>query len=130
MTALLGAVLVLGLIGCTRTDPATEKELAKPVVPDGFDEKALANFKCPENGSKLRLATKKELTRINERIAAQKMKRWFDNSIQEDYVDAVLVREDSKIGYRVDGIVPALTIEEALMLDEKVGPPLGAKKKK
>ena len=37
--------------------------------------------------------------------------------------DAVLMREDRKIGYRVVGIESILKIEEALVLDEKVGPP-------
>jgi hypothetical protein len=106
-----------------RTDPATEKELNTPVVPEGFNEKALEQMNCPENGSRLRFATRKELNNINDRIGAFKMKSWGDAKPQSEPVGAVLVRADNKIGYRVEGTEAILRIEEALVLDDRVGLP-------
>ena len=116
-------IFVLGASGCRRADPATEKDLATPVVPDGFNEKALDKLSCPENGTKLRFATKKELADINDRIGAMKIKNWFSGAPRTEAVNALLIRADAKIGYRVDGIVPVLRIEEALVLKDGVGPP-------
>lgn len=129
-TCLLSLALLLILAGCRRADPAAEKDLATPVLPEGFNEKTLDALKCPENGSSLRFATRRELTNINDRIGGLKMKIWFDKSLQKDNVTAVLIRADGKIGYRVDGGVPILKIEEALVLDENVGPPDAKKNRK
>jgi hypothetical protein len=120
---LLVLILLLSALGCRRTDPAIEKELAAPVVPEGFNEKTLHQLKCPENGSTLRFATKRELADINQRIGSLKMKTWFDGAPQKELVDAVLIRADGKIGYRVDGVLPVLKIEDALVLKTQVGPP-------
>lgn len=121
---LLAFVVLMSFVGCrTGVDAETEKDLAKPVVPEGFNEKNLHTLKCPENRSKLRFATKRELAHINDRIGGLKMKTWFDGSIQKDLVSAVLIREDGKIAYRVDGIVPILRIEDALVLNDKIGRP-------
>jgi hypothetical protein len=38
-------------------------------------------------------------------------------------VEAMLIRNDNKIGYRFDGAAPVMIIEEALVLDEIVGKP-------
>ena len=118
------AILSLGVAGCrTRSDRDTEKDLATPVVPEGFDEKRVDSLKCPENGSKLRFATKRELADINDRIGSKKKMKTWDGEERREPVDAVLVRADGKIAYRVDGVVPVLKIEEALVLNEKVGTP-------
>jgi len=130
MVLMLSFVFLVGAVGCRRTDRATEKDLATPVVPEGFDEKSVASLKCPENGSALRLATKKELAEINDRIGGKKIKVWFDGSVRMEFVDAVLIRADGKIGYRLDGALPILRLEEALVLNDKVGPPDPQKNKK
>jgi hypothetical protein len=122
--------LLAGLIGCQRTDPATAMDLATPVVPQGFNEKSLDQIKCPENGSMLRFATKRELEDINQRIGVLKLMTWFDNSPRKEPVDAVLIRADGKIAYRVDGVLPILKIEEALVLNDRVGPPDAKKNRK
>jgi hypothetical protein len=129
-TGCLFLILFLGLLGCKRTDPATEKDLATPVVPLGFNEKSLDQIKCPENGSTLRFATKRELDDINQRIGVLKLKTWFDNTPRQEPVDAVLIRADGKIGYRVDGVMPILKIEDALVLNDRVGPPDAKKNRK
>src|SRR5688500_8632307 len=106
------AILWLGLLslsgaGCrSRTDRDTAKDLATPVVPEGFDEKRVDSLKCPENGSKLRLATKRELADINDRIGSKKRMKTWDGEERMEPVDAVLIRADGKIAYRVDGAIP------------------------
>src|SRR5262245_11448598 len=121
---LLSALLSLGLVACGyRTDKQTEKDLATPVVPEGFDEQRVDTLKCPENGSKLRFATRRELAGINDRIGSKKKLKTWDGEERGEPVDAVLIRADGKIAYRIDGIVPVLKIEEALVLNEKVGNP-------
>src|SRR5262245_7922250 len=130
MKTIRNVILLLCIVGCRRTDPATEKDLATPVVPAGFNEKILDQIKCPENGSKLRFATKRELADIQQRIASEKLKNWFTNSPYKEPVEAVLIRADGKIGYRIDGVEPVLKIEDALVLDEKVGLPDAKKNRK
>jgi uncharacterized protein YbaR (Trm112 family) len=120
----LSSLLSLNITGCGyRTDRETEKDLAIPVVPEGFDEKRVESLKCPECGSKLRFATKRELASINDRIGSKKKLKTWNGEERVEPVDAVLIRADGKIGYRVDGVIPVLKIEEALVLNEKVGNP-------
>lgn len=116
--AILSMLLIVTL-GCRG---AADPDADKPIVPEGFDEKLLETLKCPENLSPLRFAKKKELADINNRIGALTLKTWAGPQ-QLKHLDAVLIRADGKIGYRVDGIVPVMDIMEALVLDEKVGPP-------
>lgn len=123
-------LLALSAIGCRRTDLANEKDLATLVIPEGFNDKALAQLKCPENGSTLRFATKRELADINQRIGALQLKTWFDGLPRKELVDAVLIRADGKIGYRLDGVLPVLKIEDALVLNDRVGPPDAKKNRK
>lgn len=123
----LSFFLMFCLLGCRdRVDPEVEKDLNTPVVPEGLTEKILEQCNCPANGSKLRFATKRELAKINDRIGALRIKTW-DGQQRIDSVNAVLIREDHKIGYRIDGPVPILTLNDALVLDEKVGTPDPAK---
>jgi hypothetical protein len=116
-------MLTFCLVGCRRGAPSeAEKALATPVVPEGFNEKQLATLACPENGSALRFATRGELDDLNIRIGAAKLKRW-NGEAQTDLVEALLIRADGKIAYRLDGVVPVLDILEALVLDDRVGHP-------
>ena len=94
----------------------------KGVVPDGLDENLLNTLKCPENGSSLRFADQKELDAINLHIHAGTQKNWAGAPVTEP-VEAVLVRADSKIGYRVDNRLPIMELLSALVLDESVGEP-------
>lgn len=122
--------VAVAIAGCRRDAPsAAEKALAMPIVPQGFNEKQLATLKCPENGSALRFATRGELDDVNVRIGAGKIKRW-NSEPQTDPVDALLIRADGKIAYRLDGVLPDLKIEEALVLDDRVGHPDPAKHRK
>lgn len=110
---------LLCLLGCrTGIDPATEKALNAPVKPEGFDEKTIAELKCPDNGAKLRLATRRELEKINDRIGTFDI-RTFDGEILKDMAPALLLREDGKRAYRFDGAKPNLKLGDALLLDKK-----------
>jgi len=111
--------MLLVLCGCRQ--PANT-ETDKPVVPEGFNVKQLDTLVCPENGTKLRFAGKKELDDINGRIGALKLKTW-DGTPRTAFVAAVLIRADGKIGYRVDKTEAIMKIEEALVLDDSVGHP-------
>ena len=112
-------LLSVCLLGCRK---AVDEEVNPPVVPEGFDERALAKLHCPENGSALRFARRKELDSINDRIGAMKLNTWAGPA-QTQPVEAVLIRADGKVGYRLDQAMPVLRIEEALVLDDRVGNP-------
>ncbi|MSU77273.1 MAG: hypothetical protein EXS16_04160 [Gemmataceae bacterium] len=92
------------------------------VVPKGFDEKLFQILRCPESLTLVRLATRKELDSVNERIKAGQLKTWAGKVVSKS-VNAMLVRQDHKIGYRFEGAAPVMIIEEALVLDETVGKP-------
>ena len=133
---LMIVLTAIGSAGCRkRVDPETERRLSEPIVPQGLQEGVAERWRCPENNSTLRFATRRELNDINDRIIAKKLKTWFDEP-RTDVVDALLIREDGKIAYRFEyaedksgkipimkATVPILKIEEALVLDEKVGKP-------
>jgi uncharacterized protein YbaR (Trm112 family) len=112
-------LLCICLLGCKKT---IDLDAEQPIVPEGFNETLLDILRCPENGSGLRFAKKKELAGINDRVSGKKLKTWAGTP-QTEFVEAVLIRADGKIGYRVDKITPVMLIEEALVLDEKIGPP-------
>ncbi len=125
--ACFALISLAGLAGCQRpAPPAAEKALATPVVPAGFNQTQLATLKCPENASALRFASRAELDDINHRIGAGKLKKW-NGEPHTDLLDALLIRADGKIAYRLDGVMPVLDILEALVLDERVGHPKNKK---
>lgn len=113
------SLLTACALGCggPSTDP-----FEQPVVPDGLDVKAASRLLCPENSSRLRFASKKELDNINGRISAGLQKTWTSR-IVETNLEAALIREDGKIGYRIEKVLPIIQIDEALVLDESVGNP-------
>ena len=119
--------VLLCTVGCDRSSspltsqPAPSKTDAA-VVPQGFDQGLLEILRCPENLTALRLATQRELDAVNERIEAGTMKSWGGKAVKEP-VAALLIRADGKIGYRFQGSIPVMIIEEALVLDETVGKP-------
>jgi hypothetical protein len=113
-------LMLPGLASCGyRTDPENEKRLNMPVIPAGFDVKTVEKMKCPINGSKLRFATRKEFDQINDRIGNFKVRKASDGEPYTQIIEAILVREDGKIGYRVEKNEALLKAEDALILDEK-----------
>jgi uncharacterized protein YbaR (Trm112 family) len=107
------------------TPPVTPDEGSgadEPVIPAGIEPELVPVLACPENGTSVRFATRRELTAINARIAAHTLRRW-GGSLVDAPVTAVLIREDAKIGYEVDDSVPDMIIADALVLDPSVGPP-------
>jgi hypothetical protein len=113
-------LMLPGLASCGyRTDPENEKRLNMPVIPAGFDVKTVEKMKCSINGSKLRFATRKEFDQINDRIGNFKVRKASDAEPYTQIVEAILVREDGKIGYRVEKNEALLKAEDALILDEK-----------
>jgi uncharacterized protein YbaR (Trm112 family) len=126
---MIRALGILGLLvhalGCERA-PQPPTNAAKPaaksaaVVPDGFDQQLLDILRCPENLTVVRLASRKELDATNERIKKGKLKNWGGKTVTKP-LEAMLIRADEKIGYRFEGAVPVMIIEEALVLNETVG---------
>ncbi|MGE3804517.1 MAG: hypothetical protein AB7K24_07580 [Gemmataceae bacterium] len=110
--------------GCEPAKDATGKseQDAAPVIPSGFNEQLLDILRCPENLAVLRLATRKELDSVNERIKNRKLKTWTGKNVATS-LEAMLIRADNKIAYRFDGAVPVMILEDALVLDETVGAP-------
>ena len=77
---------------------------------------------CPENLTPVRFARKSELAKVNEQIKKKALKRW-GGALVKDPVEAMLIRKDNKVAYEVRDGIPVMLIEEALVLDESVGPP-------
>jgi uncharacterized protein YbaR (Trm112 family) len=117
------SVLILGLVltsytGCNQVTPNND-----PVIkPANFDENTVKLLACPENLTPLRLAHQSELATINDRIERGTLKHW-DGSLVSVAIQAALMREDGKIAYKIDNGIPVMLIEQALVLDERIGPP-------
>ena len=88
-------------------------------MPQGFDVKSVEDMRCPHDGSKLRLATRREFNKINDRIGSFKVRKLSDGEPHTDFVAGILIREDGKIGYRIEKNEAFIKIEDALILDEK-----------
>lgn len=70
---------------------------------------------CPANKSPLRLAKPDELVEINQRVAAGKLKSQAGEKIDTPF-EALLVREDGAVGYRVKNGIPIMLINESAVL--------------
>lgn len=116
---LIALAIFVSLSACRqRVDPETEKDLDTPVVPAGFNEKSLEKIKCPRDGAPLRLATKREVAKINDRIGALKIYT-MGGKQRIDFIDAALLRPDGKLAYRIENAMPLIDLNEALVLDEQ-----------
>jgi uncharacterized protein YbaR (Trm112 family) len=92
------------------------------VVPRNFDVKLLEVLACPENLTPVRLARRSEIDGVNRRISAGNQRRWGGAPVTTS-IDALLVREDNRIGYEVRNGLPVMLIDQALVLDAAVGQP-------
>ena len=93
-----------------------------PAIPSGFNRELLRVIVCPENLTPVRFASQAELLKMNSRIETKELKTWA-GAIVSKPVEAVLVRKDGKIAYRVDSGIPVMLIEKALVLDSSIGKP-------
>lgn len=121
---------ILALAACTRSghDPKAQPAQAAaaragtPVIPAGFDPGLLDILRCPEDLTKLRLATSEELSDLLRRRESGTLRLWSGAAVAESF-DGLLIREDGKIGYRIKDGVPVLLIDEALVIDASIEPP-------
>jgi len=114
--AIISAVLLTFLTGCGRSRPE------QPVVPPGFNTSLLDILACPENLTRLHLATQREMDAVRERIRAGTLKEWSGTPVTNTF-DGLLIRADGKIAYTIQRGVPVMLIDRALVLDETVGKP-------
>lgn len=91
-----------------------------------LDSKLLEILVCPENLSPLRLADEDELRQLNERLAGEGA-QCRDGIPAAGPVDALLIREDGKVGYEIRDGFPRLLVEAGIVLDNTVGAPDPAK---
>jgi uncharacterized protein YbaR (Trm112 family) len=95
---------------------------AAPVVPKGFDTSLLQVLACPENLSKLRLATKDELEDVRINVAKGSV-RYRDGRTVSAAFDGLLIRADSRVGYAIKDGVADMIVNDGLALDPSVGRP-------
>lgn len=115
---LIPLLTVLLVAGCHASRPRADPL----VMPRNFDVKLLDVLVCPENLTPVRLARQSEIDGVNRRISAGSQRRW-DGAPATTSVEALLIRQDNKIGYEVRNGIPVMLIDQALVLDAAVGRP-------
>lgn len=82
-----------------------------------IDSTLLEILACPEDKTPVRLASGDELARVNERIAAGKMRNRGGEDVT-DPLEAGLVRQDGRYLYPIRDDIPIMLIDEALPLSD------------
>jgi uncharacterized protein YbaR (Trm112 family) len=85
------------------------------IVPKGFDEGLLQILACPEDKTPVRLATRRQLDDINTKIQRGSV-RLRDVSARSKPVEALLIRQDGKLGCEIESGVPVMLIDRAIVL--------------
>lgn len=111
--ALLACSLV---VSCTRDNGSP----AIPAVPAAFDVSLLQVLACPENLSKVRLATETELKDIRVKVA-KGIVRYRDGRAVPSAFEGLLIRADARVGYAIKDGVADMLPDNGLALDPSVG---------
>lgn len=82
-----------------------------------LDAEFLAMVRCPENHSKLALVDSATVTRLNDAVAAGRLKTRSGQLIDKR-LDGALIREDRRVLYPIIDQIPILLIDEAIPSDE------------
>ena len=82
-----------------------------------IDKDLLAILCCPETKQDVSLAPDALIARLNERIAAGKLKNKASQIVTER-LDGGLLRADKKILYPIRQDIPVMLIEEGIVLDD------------
>lgn len=98
----------------------TERAATTPVLPKGFETSLLQVLACPEDLSKLRLATGGELEEVRAKVASGSV-RYRDGRSALSAFDGLLIRADGRVGYAVKDGVADMIVEDGLALDPSVG---------
>lgn len=72
---------------------------------------------CPENHTRLHRAEADLLRRVNEAVAAGRLRNRSGTRVEERLDDG-LVREDGTLLYAVRDGIPAMLVDEAVPLDQ------------
>jgi uncharacterized protein YbaR (Trm112 family) len=99
---------------------AERESAATTVVPKGFDTSLLQILACPENLTKLRLATGTELETIRAKVATGGV-RYRDGRAASAAFDGLLIRADARVGYVIKDGIADLRVDDGLALDPSVG---------
>ncbi len=86
-----------------------------------ISDELLAILVCPADRTPVRLANDDELRSVNDRQVEGALKHWNGKPVS-DAVQALLIREDEKVAYRIRDGIPVMLVEEAIVLDDSVGP--------
>ena len=98
----------------------TERPAATPFQPKGFDTSLLQVLACPEDLSKLRLATGAEVEDVRAKVAKGSV-RYRDGRSASSSFDGLLIRADARVGYAVKDGVADMIVDNGLALDPSVG---------
>lgn len=82
-----------------------------------IDKELLDLLVCPENHTRLRLADKELLDKVNQAVAAGELKNRAGEPVEAP-LKGGLVREDSTLLYPIVDEIPVLLIDEAIPLDQ------------
>lgn len=81
-----------------------------------FDAKLLDRIVCPETRTPLHVADNALVARLNEAIAAGRLKNRVGRQL-ESPLDGGLVREDGAVLYPIVDDIPVLLVDEAIELE-------------
>lgn len=102
--------------------PPEPEKIDDPVTAYGFKTSVLRILVCPENLTFMRLASDVEVEAVRERIAKSEILHRDGTPVTEDF-DGLLIREDGRVAYMIQGPIAVTAIEKGLKLDPSVGPP-------
>ncbi len=89
-----------------------------------IDKELLEILRCPETKSPLHVLPEDQLAKLNEQIAAGKVKTAGSRKV-ESKIEEALITEDGQRIYRIEDQIPIMLIEEAIPTAglEGIGPP-------
>jgi len=88
-------------------------------LPTMIDEKLLASLKCPDTGQPLEILDAASIDRLNEEVAAGRLKNLGGSVIGQPLDGGLLARAAGKMFPVFDGI-PVLILDEAIHLGEDI----------
>ncbi len=82
-----------------------------------IDKELLEILCCPETRKDLKVLAQERIDKINEKIAAGKVKFKDGNKVEEPLQEA-LITDDESLIYRVDDEIPVMLVEMAIPTEQ------------